>query len=97
MNTPTHERLSARIAGHVQGVGFRHFTATTAGDLGLSGWVRNEPDGTVQLEAEGPRDQLGELLSAVRDGPRAARVQEVEEEWTEAEGEFDGFGVRHAS
>lgn len=87
-------RLSARVTGRVQGVGFRHFTRSRAHDLGLTGWVRNETDGSVQVEAEGPRDVLDTFLDALRNGPRPARVVDVETDWRDAEQAFDGFRVR---
>ena len=94
--TTNREHLSAQITGRVQGVGFRHFTCMTARRLDVSGWVKNESDGSVQVEAEGPRDDLEELLDAVRDGPGAAQVQDVSADWQEATGEHDGtFSVRH--
>jgi len=79
METDTKERLSARITGRVQGVGFRNFTQMRARQLGVAGWVRNEQDGSVRLEAE---------------GPRMARVEDVEADWAEATEEFDVFRVR---
>jgi acylphosphatase len=94
METDTQERLSARITGRVQGVGFRNFTQMRARQLELTGWVRNEQDGSVRLEAEGPRGALEELLDAVREGPRMARVNEVSADWEEATNEFDTFRVR---
>lgn len=94
METDTRERLSARITGRVQGVGFRNFTQMRARRLDLTGWVRNENDGSVRLEAEGPRATLEELLDAVRDGPRMARVDDVDVEWSAAADEFDVFRVR---
>ena len=90
----TRERLSVRLTGRVQGVGFRHFTRTRARTFELDGWVRNEPDGSVSLVAEGPRSDLESLLEAVREGPSGARVREVSAEWEDATGEFDGFSVR---
>lgn len=90
------QRLSARVTGRVQGVGFRHFTRTTAQQHGLTGWVRNEPDGSVRLEAEGPRADLETLLDAVHDGPRPARVESVEAEWAAATDTFHQFEVRYA-
>lgn len=89
-----HCRLSARVTGRVQGVGFRHFTRTQANRLGLSGWVRNERDGSVRLEAEGPEEDVQALLEAVRQGSSAARVRDVQADWDEAKGAFDGFEVR---
>jgi acylphosphatase len=94
METDTQERLSARITGRVQGVGFRNFTQMRARQLELTGWVRNEQDGSVRLEAEGPRGALEELLDAVHEGPRMARVNEVSADWEEATNEFDTFRVR---
>lgn len=94
METGTKERLSARITGRVQGVGFRNFTRTRARQLGISGWVRNEQDGSVRLEAEGPRGALEDLLDAVHDGPRMARVENVNADWDDATAEFDTFLVR---
>jgi len=94
METDAKERLSARITGRVQGVGFRNFTRMRARQLGVAGWVRNERDGSVRLEAEGPRGSLEDLLGAVHEGPRMARVEDVEAEWTDATEEFDAFRVR---
>jgi len=94
METETQERLSARITGRVQGVGFRNFTRTRARRLGVTGWVRNERDGSVRLEAEGLREALDQLAEAVRQGPRMARVEEVEVDWADATDEFDTFQVR---
>jgi acylphosphatase len=94
-STDAEERLSARIAGRVQGVGFRNFTQRTARRLGLTGWVRNEPDGSVRLEAEGPRDALNDLHEAVQEGPRPARVDAVDADWDDANGAFETFEVRY--
>ncbi|PSQ78867.1 MAG: acylphosphatase [Bacteroidetes bacterium QH_7_62_13] len=94
METDTKERLSARIAGRVQGVGFRNFTRMRARQLGLTGWVRNEQDGSVRLEAEGPRGALEDLLDAVHEGPRLARVADVDADWDDATEEFENFRVR---
>ena len=97
MNTSAEaQRLSARITGRVQGVGFRYFTRTTAQQLGVVGWVRNESDGTVRIEAEGDRDALSTLLEAVHDGPPAARVEAVEVSWDDAQGDFEHFEVTYA-
>jgi len=94
METDTQERLSARITGRVQGVGFRNFTQRRARRLGVTGWVRNEQDGSVRLEAEGPRGDLEALLEALHDGPRTALVEAVEADWVDATDEFDIFRVR---
>ena len=88
------ERLYALVVGRVQGVGFRAFVQYTATSLGLHGWVRNRWDGTVELTAEGERQQLDELLQSVRRGPRASNVTKVSTDWHQATGEFNGFRVR---
>jgi acylphosphatase len=66
------------VRGRVQGVGFRWFVEREANTLGIAGWVRNRPDGTVEVLAEGTREQLSNLHSRLRQGPRASRVDEVE-------------------
>src|SRR5690348_12081600 len=67
------------IRGRVQGVGFRWFVEREAHMLGIAGWVRNNHDGSVEVLAMGTRDQLLGLGSRLRQGPRAARVDDVEE------------------
>ncbi len=89
------ERLSARISGRVQGVGYRHFTRMRAQELDLDGWVRNERDESVSLVAEGPRYRLEALIQQLRSGPPGARVADVSIQWSKATGEFTGFTVRH--
>jgi acylphosphatase len=66
------------VRGRVQGVGFRWFVEREAHILGISGWVRNNHDGSVEVLAQGTRDQLSGLHSRLREGPRAARVDNVE-------------------
>ncbi len=66
------------VRGRVQGVGFRWFVEREAHILGIAGWVRNNHDGSVEIMAQGTRDQLSGLHSRLREGPRAARVDAVE-------------------
>jgi len=87
-------RLHAIVQGSVQGVGFRYFVQESAVVLGLSGWVRNKWDGDVEVIAEGRREALEKLLSALRRGPRAAHVSGVDFEWGEFKGEFHSFYVK---
>jgi acylphosphatase len=68
------------VSGRVQGVGFRWFVEREARVLGLSGWVRNKHDGSVEVLAAGTREQLGALYDKLKQGPRAARVDDVEVE-----------------
>ena len=80
--TSTEKATQARrfvVRGRVQGVGFRWFVEREAHLLGVSGWVRNNADGSVEVLAQGTRDQLLGLRSRLRQGPRAARVDDVEE------------------
>ena len=67
------------VRGRVQGVGFRWFVEREAHILGIAGWVRNNADGTVEVLAMGTRDQLSGLRSRLHQGPRASRVDDVEE------------------
>ena len=88
------ERLHALVRGHVQGVYFRSTTQATAARLGLLGWVRNRPDGTVEVEAEGPRTALDDLVTFLRRGPPGARVSGVEFKWLPHTGQLSEFDVR---
>lgn len=67
------------VRGRVQGVGFRWFVEREAHILGVAGWVRNNADGSVEVLAMGSSEQLVGLRSSLRSGPRAARVDDVEE------------------
>lgn len=86
-------RLRLVIEGRVQGVWFRESTRREAVNLGVSGWVRNRPDGTVELLAEGPEDQVRALAAWCGHGPAAARVDRVSERSEEWTGEFNSFDV----
>lgn len=68
-----------RVQGRVQGIGFRWFVERAAGDLGLGGWVRNLPDGDVEVYAVGGDEQLDQLRALLQEGPRGARVLRVDE------------------
>jgi acylphosphatase len=72
-------RIKLRVSGRVQGVGFRWFVMAEARRLGLAGWVRNNPDGAVELEAIGNQPDLDKLRDHVRRGPPAARVDQITE------------------
>ena len=86
--------LRAVVRGRVQGIGFRDYVLTRAGFLGLTGYVRNLPDGRcVEVVAEGARPDLEQLLDYLREGPRMSRIDAVDAEWKEATGAYDGFGV----
>ena len=89
-----HKRLRAVVRGRVQGVGFRASTQARAARLGLTGYVRNQIDGSVELVAEGPRGVLDVLLDYLQTGPPGARVEQVTHEWFSATGEYAVFAVR---
>jgi acylphosphatase len=87
-------RLHAIVQGLVQGVGFRYFVLDRAADFGLTGWVRNRWDGSVEVTAEGARPGLEALLNALYRGPRNADVRGVQPEWLPASGEFSDFSLK---
>ena len=89
------KRLNIKVFGKVQGVFFRAFTKEKAELLGISGWVRNLPDGTVQIVAEGPEGKLEEFLGYVKQGPPLAVVTKVETFEEPGDGEFEGFEIRY--
>jgi len=91
---PETVRASAVISGRVQGVAFRYYTVDEATALGLSGWVRNLPDGRVELVAEGPRDRVDDLIRWCHRGPPAARVDAVEVTLEAPRGDPPGFHIR---
>ena len=71
------DSIHLEVSGRVQGVGFRWFVVDKARRLQLSGWVRNRPDGRVEIAASGSSDALAQLESAVTSGPPGAQVQKV--------------------
>lgn len=75
--TQSRKCLVLSIAGRVQGVAFRAWTAAEARRRGLTGWVQNEADGTVSALIDGPADAVDEMLDALHKGPPAARVDRV--------------------
>ena len=88
------KRLIARVYGHVQGVFFRDTTRRHAQRLQISGWVRNEPDGSVEVVAEGQKEALEQLVAFLEKGPPSARVKRVDVKWSDALGDMDGFRIR---
>jgi len=81
------------VRGRVSGVFFRAATQREARRLGVSGWVRNRPDGTVELVAEGEEEAVREMISWAQHGPSAARVDEVDVRWRGYTGEFSDFRI----
>lgn len=85
-------KVYIKVCGEVIGVGFRSFIRELAGELGVVGYARNL-DGEVVAEAEGEEEILVKFLEGVRQGPRWAKIERLEEEWGEAEGIFRGFEI----
>jgi acylphosphatase len=83
-----------KIFGRVQGVFFRDFTQEKANDLGVRGWVRNAPDGTVEAIIEGNQPALDSMIAWCHKGSPSSQVEKVEVEWVEPEGS-EGFEVRY--
>ncbi|MGQ9814698.1 MAG: acylphosphatase [Candidatus Roseilinea sp.] len=88
-------RLHATVEGIVQGVNFRQSAARRARALGLTGWIMNRPDGSVETVAEGPRAALEEYLAWLQQGPPAAVVRGVSARWEPASGAFDRFRIEY--
>ncbi|HUH60012.1 MAG TPA: acylphosphatase [Candidimonas sp.] len=85
------ETIMVRITGRVQGVGFRIATVRHAHMLGITGWVRNAPDGSVDALLQGPHDQIDRMLSWLHVGPPGARVAQVESAEENTQRYFDRF------
>ena len=87
------KRLKLKITGRVQGVFFRQGVKRIADELGLTGWVRNEENGSVRMVAEGEEEKLQKLVEWCKKGTKYARVDNVEVEWGEARREFEKFRI----
>ncbi len=88
------ERVHLIIFGDVQGIGFRSWALRYAQGKPISGWVKNREDGTVEIVAEGQKEELEALIALCRKGPDLAWVAKVEVAWQEATGELFTFEVR---
>jgi acylphosphatase len=87
-------RAHVQVTGRVQGVFFRSAAAREATRLGLGGWVRNLPDGSVEAVAEGPEEDVRAFVDWCRTGPETAWVDALDVRWSVATGEHDAFAVR---
>jgi acylphosphatase len=81
------------ITGRVQGVGFRYFTEDVAAREGVTGWVRNLPDGRVEAVVEGEAEAVTRVERAIRQGPRGARVESVQVDTEEPSGRYTTFSI----
>jgi acylphosphatase len=89
-----HERAHARVSGRVQGVFFRDSAREKAESLGLTGWVKNTPDGRVEALFEGPSEKVREMVEWCERGPSQASVESVNTDFEEARGDLESFEVR---
>ena len=87
------ERLHVKIEGTVQGVFFREKAKEKATELELTGWIRNNDDGSVEAVFEGETENLKKMLAFCREGPADAVVDTIEEEWEDSTGEFYTFDI----
>lgn len=87
--------VQAIVYGYVQGVFFRAYASRRAKELGLTGYVRNLPRGAVEVQAEGERKQLEELIDYLKAGPPAAKVERVVTSWSEYTGSYSEFSIRY--
>jgi acylphosphatase len=91
----TETRAHVFVSGKVQGVYYRASTRDAAREKGVEGWVRNLDDGRVEAVFEGEKDAVEATVEWCHKGSRRAEVEDVEVEWNEATGDFDGFEVRY--
>mgnify|MGYP001774248215 CR=1 FL=1 len=92
--SPGWKRLEARVYGFVQGVGYRYFVRYWAKNFQLTGYARNDPEGTVTVVLEGPEEKLKQMVQYLKQGPPLARVDDVQVHLKDYRGEFQGFEVR---
>jgi acylphosphatase len=92
--SPPPRRLVAIVRGQVQGVGFRWWVEREAADRGLTGWVANRADGSVECVAEGPEPVLTQLAGSLWEGPAGAAVTDVAVSYEPARGNLAGFSIR---
>jgi acylphosphatase len=88
-------RVTVIVHGRVQGVAFRHYTCQRALELGVSGWVRNLPDGAVEGLFEGDDAAVAALVEWCRSGPPAAQVERLDIRDDTYRGEFDSFSITY--
>ena len=86
--------IRGTVSGRVQGVGFRYTTRRLAQELGLAGWVRNLPNGAVEVWAQGPAEAVNRLRALLEQGPRGSFVKSVEFEAVDPDLTLEGFEIR---
>lgn len=89
------KRAHIFVGGRVQGVGFRMYAVDQAEELNLTGWVRNLPDGRVEIVAEGEETDIVAFCEWCRSGPESAQVAGIKTAFSDPCGEFDSFNIRY--
>ena len=87
------KRLTVYFSGSVQGVGFRFMAQRISKRFEVLGFVRNLPNGQVQLVSEGEEDNLKDFLNSIRDSNLKSNIRQIDVEWSEFKGEFQVFGI----
>jgi acylphosphatase len=90
-------RARVLISGLVQGIGFRYFVTSRAEQYPITGYVRNLDTGSVEVVAEGEKQQVYDFLRALRKGPTHAEIMNFQAEWSPPSGEFENFFVKYGS
>ncbi len=90
------KQLHLIISGRVQGVFFRHHTKKLAKKLNFMGWIRNNPDGTVELIAEGEEEKLKQLIEFCKKGPSSANVKDLKITWKECQNQYRDFIINNS-
>jgi len=88
-------RVHIFVSGLVQRVFFRANTVETARKLGITGWVRNSPNGQVEAIFEGDRENIQKMIEWAKKGPPSAKVDGIKVDWQEYKGEFNNFEIRY--
>ena len=88
-------RCHVFVSGRVQGVFFRYYTQERAKSLGLTGWVRNLPDGKVEAVFEGEKEKIEKMIEWMRKGPPLAKVEKVDIIWEDFKDEFEDFEIKY--
>ncbi len=89
------KRAHIFIEGRVQGVGFRYFIQTNAGEMGINGWVKNLSDGRVEAVFEGPKEKVMNMVERCKRGPGASRVENINLKWDEIDKTLQSFNVKY--
>jgi len=89
------KRIHVLISGRVQGVAFRWVTEDTAHQMNIQGWVKNLPDGRVEVMAEAEEKVLGQFIEFLKKGPKHAIVEDTQIDWLAYTGEFESFEIHY--